>query len=141
MSNKIKGLKSLLTPSKVVTVDYPGFPGFKLNLSFLSREDLVNIRKKATTTAFKKGAMVETLNDELFLQLYVKGAIKGWEGLKLKYVEKLAPVDLSGQDMEDTLEYDEESALDLMKQSTDFDAFISDTVTQLTNFTTTSGTK
>lgn len=127
-------LKTLLVPSKEVEVEYPGMPGFKVNVSFLSRETLVNIRKKATKTTFKNRQPQEELNDELFLQLYVQAAIKGWNGLKLSYLEELAPVDLSGQDKNDTLEYTEENALFLMKSSANFDAFISEIVTDLGNF-------
>jgi hypothetical protein len=76
-------LKTLLVPSKEVEVEYPGMPGFKVNVSFLSRETLVNIRKKATKTTFKNRQPQEELNDELFLQLYVQAAVKGWSGLKL----------------------------------------------------------
>ena len=127
-------LKTLLVPSKQVEVEYPGMPGFKINVSFLSRETLVNIRKKATKTTFKNRQPQEELNDELFLQLYVQSAVKGWSGLKLSYLEELAPVDLSGQDKDDELEYTEENALFLMKSSANFDAFISEIVTDLGNF-------
>lgn len=127
-------LKTLLVPSKEVEVEYPGMPGFKVNVSFLSRETLVNIRKKATKTTFKNRQPQEELNDELFLQLYVQNAVKGWSGLKLSYLEELAPVDLTGQDKDDELEYTEENALFLMKSSANFDAFISELVTDLGNF-------
>lgn len=134
-------LKTLLVPSKTVEVEYPGLIGFKVNVSFLSRETLVNIRKKATKTGFKNRQATEELNDELFLQLYVQHAIKGWSGLKLSYLEQLAPVDLSGQDPEAELEFTEENALFLMKNSSNFDAFVSETVTDLGNFQTTSAKK
>lgn len=134
-------LKTLLVPSKTVEVDYPGLIGFKVKVSFLSRETLVNIRKKATKTSFKNRQPVDELNDELFLQLYVKESIKGWEGLKLSYLEQLAPVDLTGQDPDAELEYSEENALFLMKNSANFDAFISETVTDLGNFQTSSDKK
>lgn len=127
-------LKTLLVPSKTVEVDYPGLTGFKVKLSFLSRETLVNIRKKATKTSFKNRQATEELNDELFLQLYAQSAIKGWTGLTLAHLEQLAPVDLSGQDTEDELEYSEENALFLMKSSANFDAFVSEIVTELGNF-------
>jgi len=119
-------LKSMLVPSKEITVEYPGMPGFEVQVSFLSRETLQNIRKKATKTSFKNRQPVEELNDELFLELYVKGSIKGWTGLKLKYLEQLAPVDVTDQDPESELEYTEENALYLMKSSTNFDSFISE---------------
>lgn len=127
-------LKNLLVPSKSLEVEYPGMPEFKIQVAFLSRETLQNIRKKSTKTSFKNRQPVEELNDELFLELYVKNAIKGWSGLKLKYLEQLAPVDLSNQDAEAELEYSEENALYLMKNSTNFDSFVSEQVTDLGNF-------
>lgn len=127
-------LKTLLVPSKEVDVEYPGMPGFVVSVSFLSRETLQTIRKKSTKTTFKNRQPVEELNDEIFLELYVKGSIKGWKGLKMSYLEQLAPVDVSGSSPEDELEYTEENALYLMKSSTNFDAYISEQVTDLGNF-------
>ena len=140
-TNAALSLKSLLVPSKTVEVDYPGFNGFKINVVFLSRETLVGIRKKATKTSFKNRQPVEELNDEIFLELYVKEAIKGWSGLKLSYLEQLAPIDLTGQNMDDTLDFTEENALYLMKTSSNFDSFISEQVTDLGNFSTNSSKK
>lgn len=128
-------LKSLLVPSKTVEVEYPGLSGFKINVAFLSRETLINIRKKATKTTYKNRQPIEELDDKLFLKLYVDSSIKGWTGLKLSYLEELAPVDLAGQDPSSELDYDPENALFLMQSSSNFDAFISETVTELSNFT------
>ena len=136
--NAALSLKSLLVPSKAVEVDYPGLNGFNINVVFLSRETLVGIRKKATKTTFKNRQPVEELDDKLFLQLYVNACIKGWSGLKLSYLEQLAPVDLTGQNPDDELAYDQDNALFLMQSSANFDAFISETVTELSNFTKTS---
>jgi hypothetical protein len=127
-------LKSLLVPSKTVEVEFPGFSGFKVKLSFLSRETLVSIRKKATKTTFKNRQPAEELNDDLFLQLYVQASIKGWSGFKLSYLEQLAPVDLEGQDLENELGYSDDNALFLMKNSSNFDAWVSEQVTDLGNF-------
>jgi hypothetical protein len=134
-------LKSLLVPSKSTDVEFPGYEGFKLSLSFLSREELTKIRKKATKTEFKNRQPVETLNDELFLSLYVSACVKGWDGLKFSYLEQLAPVDISAQKADDCLGYSQENALYLMKASADFDAFVSETVTDLANFQQPSGQK
>ena len=134
-------LKSLLVPSKSVEVEYPGMPDFVVNLSFLSRETLLNIRKKSTKTSFKNRQATEEFNEDLFLQLYVEAAIKGWTGFKLTYLEQLAPVDLTGKDMEAELGYTAENALYLMKNSSNFDAFISEQVSDLGNFSTTSSNK
>lgn len=133
MSEKIS-LKSLLVPSKEVESEYPGMPGFKVKLTFLSRETLVSIRKKASKTTYKNRQAVEEIDDELFLKLYVAATVKGWSGLKYSYLEKLAPVDLAGKDPETMLDYSEDNALAIMKASTDFDSFVSDVVSDLGNF-------
>jgi hypothetical protein len=127
-------LKTLLVPSKTVNVEYPGMPGFTIDLCFLSRETLQSIRKKATKTSFKNRQPQEELNDDLFLELYVKASVKGWKGLTLKYLEQLAPVDVSDEDPSAELDFSEENALYLMKASTNFDAFVSEQVTDLGNF-------
>lgn len=134
-------LKTLLVPSKSVQVEYPGMPGFVVDLAFLSRETLLNIRKKSTKTTFKNRQASEEFNEDLFLQLYVENAVKGWSGLKLTYLEQLAPVDLTGQNMDAELGYTPDNALYLMKNSSNFDAFISEQVTDLGNFSTTSSSK
>lgn len=142
MTDAILDIKSLLTESKGNSLEYPGMPGFKLKLSFLTRETLAKIRKKATTVTFKRGVAVETVNDELFLQLYTEAAIKGWDGLKMSYLVQLVPIDLPADtDMEKTVAFSASNALMLMKSSSEFDSFISDAVTDLSNFQSASGTK
>lgn len=128
-------LKSLLVPSKSVEVEFPGFEGFKLNLSFLSRETLVSIRKKSTKTTFKNRQPIEELDDKLFLKLYVSAAIKGWSGFKYKYLNELAPADITEADYNKEVPYSEENALALMEASSNFDGFISETVSDLSAFT------
>jgi len=137
----ILSLKTLLVPSKAVEVEYPGMPGFLIDLAFLSRETLLNIRKKSTKTSFKNRQPVEEFNEDLFLELYVAASVKGWSGFKLKYLEQLAPVDLSNQDLENELEFSAENALFLMKNSSNFDAFVSEQVSDLGNFSKTSSPK
>lgn len=131
-------LKSLLVPSKTVEVEYPGMPDFTIKLGFMSRETLINLRKKATKNTFKNRQVQDEFNEDLFLELYVDAAIKGWNGLKFSYVNLLVPVDISAFDPEDSLAYSKENALMLMKNSSQFDNFISEQVNDLANFTTNS---
>lgn len=140
-TNPTVSLKSLLVPSKTIESEYPGMPGFFVSLSFLSRETLQSIRRKATKTSFKKHQPVESLDDDLFLELYVKTAISGWKGLTFEYLQNLAPVDVEGMDLKDELAYTEENALYLMKNSGQFDSFVSDVVSDLGNFTKNSSNK
>ena len=127
-------LKSLLVPSKSIEVEFPGMPGFKVSLGFISRETLINLRKKSTKTTFKNRQTSDEFNEELFLELYAEAAIKGWNGLKFKYLNVLVPVDVSGYDPEDNLAYSKDNALMLMKNSGDFDNFISEFVSDLGKF-------
>lgn len=136
MSNGLT-LKSLLVPGKDTTVEYPGMPGFLVDVCFISRETLLNIRKKATKTTFKNRQSVDEVNDDLFMDLYVKACVKGWKGLKLSYLEQLAPIELGSNSPDDELAYSEDNALFLMKSSAQFDAFISEQISDLGNFTKT----
>jgi|TARA_Y100000385_G_C13037556_1_gene613712 hypothetical protein len=130
-------LKSLLTPSKTVSIDYPGYDGFSIDLTYLSREELVKLRNKCLKQKFNKKtrAFEDTLDEELFLIEYVSSIIKGWTGLKYKYLEEFLLVDVSGQDLESELGYTAENAELLMKNSGDFDQWVTDTVGDLENFT------
>ena len=138
MSEEIN-LSTLLVPSKAIEVDYPGLEDFKINVAFLSREELLRIRKKASKIVYKNRQPIEELNEELFLKIYVEATIKGWSGLKYKYLTQLLLVDTSKiKNLEDCMSYSLDNALLLMKNSSDFDAFISDTVSDLQVFTKTS---
>lgn len=131
-------LQSLLTPSKKVEVDYPDKPGFKVTIAFLSREELVKLRKSCITTKFdrKSRQPVEELNEDLFIKNYVSSVVKGWTGLKYSYLQDLMLVDLSSiKDLNEELEYTDENALILMKNSNEFDGFITDVTSDLANFT------
>lgn len=127
-------LKQLLVPSKEIEAEYPGMPGFKVTLCFLARETLQKMRKSATKITYKKHQPVEEFDEEVFLDIYCKATIKGWKGLKLKYLKDIAPINLEGQDLEIELPYSEETALDLMKNSVAFDQFISEFTADLGNF-------
>lgn len=130
-------LQSLLTPEKVVEVDYPGFDGLKLKIAFLSREEIVKIRKKCTVTKFDKRTRqpVDELDEELFLKTYVSAVLKGWKGLKYTYLQDLMLVDLSSiKDVNEELEYTQDNALILMKNSQELDSFITEITSSLTNF-------
>ena len=130
-------LKSLLTPSKTVSIDYPGYDGFVVDLTYLSREELLKLRNRCVKQVLNKKtrAFEDKLHSDKFLTEYCKAIIKGWKGLKYKYLEELLLVDTSTVDPEDELEYNLENAELLMKNSGEFDNWVSETVGELENFT------
>jgi hypothetical protein len=132
-------LKSLLVDSKTTWVEFPGLDGFEVELANLSRKELVALRKRCTTNKFnrKTRAFEESLDDDKFVKEFTEATVKGWKGLKLKYLEDLVLVDLSGQDAESMLDWDMENALQLVENSSEFDNWLNEVVFDLENFRTT----
>ena len=130
-------LKSLLTPSKTVEFDYPGLDGFKVKLCYLSREELVKLRNRCVSQVFNKKTrqFEEKIDDDKFLKEYTSGVIKGWSGLKLKFLKHLLLVN-EVEDEEYELPFNEENVEILMKNSGDFDQWVTEMVGDLENFTT-----
>ena len=133
----------MLLPEKQVTFDFPGCPGFKIDLCFLSRESNQSILKKCQRTVIdpKTRQPEPEFDDDLFLQLYVRSIIKGWTGLKFKYLRELVLVDVPEDKEDEELEYSESNALELMKNSTILDGWVTDMLKDLENFTKSNSTK
>ena len=130
-------LKSLMTPSKTVTVDFPGMEGFEIDLCYLAREELIKLRKRTITTKFNRRTHQpeEVLDEDKFLTEYTTAVIKGWRGLKISYLEELLLVDTEGLDSNQELPYSAEEAEILMKNSNTFDTWVTEAVGDLENFT------
>jgi hypothetical protein len=129
-------LSSLVIPEKTVSFEYPGMPGFNIELNHLSRESLIALRKKCVTTKFTKGRQIEeVLDDEIFLQEYTKSTVKGWSGFSYKYANKLLLIDISSVNQEDEIPFTIENAQTLLKNSSDFEQWVSETINDLQNFT------
>ena len=137
MSDSPISLSSLMTPSKTVTMDYPGFPDFTVDVTYLAREELLKLRKRCVSTKFNRKTRQpeEELNEDMFLIEYVKAVIKGWKGLKFRYLEELLLVDVAELDPDDELPFTQDNAELLMKNSGDFDTWITEVVGDLENFT------
>jgi hypothetical protein len=130
-------LASLLTPSKTVAIDYPEFEGFSVDLCYLAREELIKLRSRCLSQKFNKKTrgFEEQLDENKFLVEYCAAVIKGWKGLKYKYLQKLLLIDVTGLDLEDELPYTQEDAEVMMKNAADFDTWVTETVGELENFT------
>jgi len=130
-------LASLMTPSKTVTMDYPGIDGFTVDITYLAREELLKLRNRCLKQKFNKKTrqFEEQLDDDRFLTEYVKGVIQSWSGLKYSRLEELLLVDVSHLSPDEELPYDQENAELLMKNAPDFDTWVTETVSDLENFT------
>jgi hypothetical protein len=132
--SKIKSL--LVSGDKTIDVDFPDVDGFVVTISYVPREDLVKIRNQALVYKFNKRTRQreEEVDNDKFVEAYAERVIKGWKGLKIKHLPKLLPADISSLNPEDEIVYSQEEALELLKNSSIFDQFITDTVNDLEAF-------
>ena len=130
-------LATLMTPSKTVSVDFPETEGFKVELTYLARDEILKLRNKCLKQKFNKKtrAFEEQLDEDTFLTEYVKAIIKGWSGFKYKYLQDMMLIDTTSLNEEDELPFTQENAEILMKNSPDFDTWVTETVGDLENFT------
>jgi hypothetical protein len=135
---KAVSLKSLMTPTKTVEFDYPGCEGFKVKLCYLAREELMKLRNRCVSQVFNKKTRgyEEKMDDDKFLAEYTTAVIKGWSGFKLGYAKNMLLLgDMSPEDEEKELEFSKENVEVLMKNSNDFDTWVTEQVGDLENFT------
>jgi hypothetical protein len=130
-------LATLMTPSKTVSIDFPDMEGFTVDLCYLAREELLKLRSKCLKQKFNKKtrAFEETLDEDTFLIEYVDAVIKNWVGLKYDYLRQLILIETEGLDLETELPFTKENAELLMKNSSDFDTWVTESVGDLENFT------
>tara|TARA_Y100000593_G_scaffold48070_1_gene90867 strand:- start:31 stop:462 length:432 start_codon:yes stop_codon:yes gene_type:complete len=129
-------LKNLIAKETTSWVEFPDIDGFMIELVYLNRDDLMKIRNRSLTFKFNKRTRQreEEIDNDKFLEAYAEKAIKSWKGLKAKHLPILFPADISAMDPEENIEYDEEDALELLKNSTIFDQFITDSMNDFEQF-------
>ena len=129
-------LEQLMVDTKSAWIEFPEAPGFEVEVNNLARKEIVNLRKRCVTTKFnrKTRIMEEDLNEDKFVREFTKATVVGWKGFKLKYLEDLLLVDLSDNDPESDLEYNQENAEMLVNNSTEFDNWLNEVVFDLANF-------
>lgn len=130
-------LKNILVDTKTVEVDFPGHPTFKVVLGAISRELLRKIRKDSTTTKMdsKLRMPIEKLDEEKFATMFTEAAVKGWSGLTFEILSELTLIDEDAVDnMEEEIEYTQENASTLLKESQIFDSWVNEVVYDIARF-------
>lgn len=129
-------LKKLMVDSKSVWIDFPGLPGFEVEVANLSRKELTSLRKRCTTQKFdrKTRQLVETLDEEKFVMEFANSSIKNWKGLTVEHLETLLLIDTENQDPNAEIEYNSENAEVLVTNSSEFDTWLNEVVFDLENF-------
>jgi hypothetical protein len=129
-------IKNLIAKETTTWVEFPDIDGFEINLRFLGREDLMKIRNSSLTYKFNKRTRQreEEVDNDKFLEHYAEKAIAGWKGLKVKHLPILLPVDISSMDSGEEVEYSTDDAIELLKNSTIFDQFVTDSMNDFEQF-------
>lgn len=129
-------LQNLITNDRVIELEHPLFDELLVTLAYVPRETIKKFLDKSTVMSFDRTSRKEKENvdNDLFLSMYVPALLKGWKGFKYSYLQELLPVDLSQVDPEETLPYTEGNALELMKNSAEFDDWVSSIVKDIKNF-------
>lgn len=132
-------IANLVSKETIVEVEYPDIPEFVISMAYINREELVKIRNASLTFKYNKATRQreEQVDSEKFTEEYARRAIKDWKGLKVKHLPKLVPVDISELDPDESIDYSEEEAFELLKNSTVFDQFITDTMNDYEKFSIT----
>ena len=130
-------IASLHAQETTVDVEFPDIEGFVISLAYLNRDDLMKIRNRSLSYKFNKRTRQreEEVDNDKFLEEYTKKAIKGWKGLYVKDLPQLLPIDMENADPNEAIEYNETEALELIKNSTVFDQFITDSMQDYEQFT------
>ena len=118
-------------------VPLEGFEPFEVKVAYLSREELTKIRNSVTRVAFnpKTRQREDNIDSELFVKEFVKAVVLDWKGLTLDIASKLLPLDVpAGVDLSQEVEFSQESALDLSKNSPVFDGWLNDVTFDLERF-------
>lgn len=125
-----------MVDSKSVWIDFPGLPGFEVEVANLSRKELTSLRKRCTTQKFdrKTRQLVETLDEEKFVMEFANSSIKNWKGLTVEHLETLLLIDTENQDPNAEIEYNSENAEVLVTNSSEFDTWLNEVVFDLENF-------
>lgn len=130
-------LAALALDSKTSEFEFPGIPGFKVKLTYLSREARRKLQEKCKVQKFddQSGLPYMDLDVDMYTQEYVKSAINGWSGLTLNKVAKLILIDTKEvEDPDAEIEFDVETAIQLVKLSESFDNWVTSKLALIDNF-------
>ena len=119
-----------MVTEKVTAVEFPDIDGFVVNLCYVGRDRMMKIRNQSLEYKYNKRTRQreEEVNNEKFLELYAEAVIKGWTGLSVRGLATLLPIDITSMNAREDVPYTAEDALLLLKNSTIFDQFVTDSL-------------
>jgi hypothetical protein len=129
-------IKKLMVIEKVTEVEFPDIDGFKVQLCYVGRDRMMKIRNQSLVYKFNKRTRQreEEVDNDKFLEAYADATIKGWSGLTVRGLSTLLPIDTTAMDAKEEVPYSADDALLLLKNSTLFDQFVTDSLNNFEGF-------
>lgn len=130
-------LAALALSSKTAEFDFPGLPGFKVKLTYLSREARRKLQDSCKVQKYdeQSGLPYMDLDVDKYTEEYVKATINGWSGLTLEKVAKLMLINQEQvEDPDAEIEFDLDTAKQLVKLSERFDTWVTSKLALIDNF-------
>ena len=129
-------IKKLMVTEKITEVDFTDIDGFKVQLCYVGRDRMMKIRNQALVYKFNKRTRQreEEVDNDKFLEAYADAVIKGWSGLTVRGLATLLPIDTGAMDAKEQVPYTADDALLLLKNSTIFDQFVTDSLNNFEGF-------
>lgn len=125
-----------MVTEKITEVDFTDIDGFTVQLCYVGRDRMMKIRNQALVYKFNKRTRQreEEVDNDKFLEAYADAVIKGWKGLTVRGLATLLPIDTSAMDAKESVPYTPDDALLLLKNSTIFDQFVTDSLNNFEGF-------
>lgn len=127
-------LTELVVDVKTVWLKYEGVPGFEVQVNYIPRTEMTKMVKDCQTSKMnRKTRSVEMeLDDEKFLKKFVRRAISNWKGLTTENIGNFLPIKETEEKGE--IEFSEEAAIYLVKESGEFDEWLNEKITDIDSF-------
>ena len=125
-----------MVTEKITEVDFTDIDGFKVQLCYVGRDRMMKIRNQALVYKFNKRTRQreEEVDNDKVLEAYADAVIKGWSGLTVRGLATLLPIDTGAMDAKEQVPYTADDALLLLKNSTIFDQFVTDSLNNFEGF-------
>lgn len=132
-------LSDIVVDTKSVWVDFEGVPGFKVEINYIPRTEMSAMIKGCQKSEYnKKLKSVEMkLDEDKFIRKLVEKAINNWKGLTpAKVNEHFVPVNVTPENADQDMEFDVDSAIVLIKESSEFDDWLNEKISDIDSFRT-----
>lgn len=130
-------IKNILRKETVATLVYPDMDTFKVTLRYLGKKELKNIFDECTSKMIdpKTREVKERINKEKFANIIAEKVVISWDGLTVKGLAKLVPIDLTAvTNVDEIVESTFANKQAVLENSSDFDLWVTETTRELANF-------